>query len=144
MYSLRFDINLSIRNECRKVAWEKRNRVEIKNINSFRSMRQLIHYESSRQKKMLKDNGVVEQETRSFNRVSNSTSFLRGKSSGIFYRCVRILSLYLLLLFFSLGILKKKIFRAYFGACKTTGGINSLFHHKTILIKGNTSFYVFI
>src|SRR5262249_7477967 len=61
--SFRCDANVSVR---RKGTEKFGTRVELKNINSFRFIRQAIEYEIARQVRVYEDGGKVMQETRLF------------------------------------------------------------------------------
>ena len=57
------------------------SRVEIKNVNSFRSIAAAIEYELNRQKKEAK----IEQHTRQWNDVQHVTTFMRSKEQALDY-----------------------------------------------------------
>ena len=84
--SFRCDVNVSIRPRGSR---EFGTRVEIKNINSFRFVRQAIEYEVERQTEAWED-GVYErevwQETRLFDTVKGITRSMRGKEDSADYR----------------------------------------------------------
>ena len=84
--SFRCDVNVSIRPKGQK---EFGTRVEIKNINSFRFVKQAIEYEVNRQIEAYED-GVYEeeiwQETRLFDSNSGKTRSMRGKEEAADYR----------------------------------------------------------
>ena len=81
--SLRCDANISIRPLGSK---ELRNRVEVKNINSFKNVMKAIQLEVARQTKCYDNNLSVDQETRNYNAASNSTTVLRSKEEAHDYR----------------------------------------------------------
>ncbi|NPA28312.1 MAG: Asp-tRNA(Asn)/Glu-tRNA(Gln) amidotransferase subunit GatB [Epsilonproteobacteria bacterium] len=84
--SFRCDVNVSIRPKGQK---EFGTRVEIKNINSFRFVKQAIEYEVERQIEAYED-GVYEeeviQETRLFDVNKGITKSMRGKEDSADYR----------------------------------------------------------
>ncbi len=61
-------------------------RAELKNINSFRFVKQAIEYEIERQAELLDDGGKVVQETRLFDPASGTTRSMRGKEEAHDYR----------------------------------------------------------
>ncbi len=84
--SFRCDVNVSIRPKGQK---EFGTRVEIKNINSFKFVKQAIEYEVERQIEAYED-GVYEeeiwQETRLFDTEKGETKSMRGKEDSADYR----------------------------------------------------------
>ena len=84
--SFRCDVNVSIRPKGQK---EYGTRVEIKNINSFRFVKQAIEYEVERQIEAYED-GVYDeevwQETRLFDTEKCETKSMRGKEDSADYR----------------------------------------------------------
>ena len=84
--SFRCDVNVSVRPKGQK---ELGTRVEIKNINSFRFVKQAIEYEVNRHIEAYED-GVYEeeiwQETRLFDSNSGKTRSMRGKEEAADYR----------------------------------------------------------
>jgi aspartyl-tRNA(Asn)/glutamyl-tRNA(Gln) amidotransferase subunit B len=81
--SFRCDANVSIR------PWgqpEYGTRAEIKNINSFRFIKQAIEYEVERQTELIEDGGRVVQETRLYDAESGTTRSMRGKEEAHDYR----------------------------------------------------------
>ena len=81
--SLRCDVNISLRRHGDE---NFGTRVEIKNLNSFVSVAAAIDYEYERQVDILESNGIVEQETRSWNADAFETMRLRGKENADDYR----------------------------------------------------------
>jgi aspartyl-tRNA(Asn)/glutamyl-tRNA(Gln) amidotransferase subunit B len=81
--SFRCDANVSIRPWGQK---EFGTRAELKNINSFRFIRQAIDYEVERQAEILEEGGRVIQETRLFDTASGTTRSMRGKEEAHDYR----------------------------------------------------------
>lgn len=81
--SLRCDVNISLRPEG---ASELGTKVEIKNMNSFRSVERAIEYEIRRQGKMLDHNERIVQETRLWDADSETTHSMRSKEAANDYR----------------------------------------------------------
>ena len=80
---LRCDANVSVR----PVGSEKfGTRCEIKNLNSFRFVKQAIQYEIARQAALVDSGGMVVQETRLFNATTGVTASMRGKEDSHDYR----------------------------------------------------------
>ena len=61
-------------------------RAEIKNVNSFKFVKQAIEYEIQRQIELIEDGGTVVQETRLFDPNSGKTRSMRGKEEAHDYR----------------------------------------------------------
>ena len=80
---LRCDANVSVR---RTGAEEFGTRCEIKNLNSFRFVKQAIQYEIARQVAVVEDGGTIVQETRLFNTATGTTASMRGKEDSHDYR----------------------------------------------------------
>ena len=80
---LRCDANISVRPAG---ATRLGTRCEIKNLNSFRFVKQAILYEIGRQAAVLDSGGTVYQESRLFNTANGSTSSMRGKEDSHDYR----------------------------------------------------------
>ena len=81
--SFRCDANVSIR------PWGQAafgTRAELKNINSFRFIKQAIEYEVERQAELIEDGGKVVQETRLFDAGTGMTRSMRGKEEAHDYR----------------------------------------------------------
>ncbi len=68
------------------VSLNKGNKVELKNINSFKAGEEAINYEILRQEEILKEKGVVFQETRGWNDKEKITEVQRKKESAHDYR----------------------------------------------------------
>ena len=81
--SLRCDANISIRPAG---ATELGVKVEIKNINSFRYLQRAIDYEYDRQIRVVRDGGVVVQETRLWDAAVGRTASMRSKEEAHDYR----------------------------------------------------------
>ena len=81
--SLRCDANISVRLKGRDKFGTK---VEVKNMNSTRNVKQAIEFEISRQIDILENGGAVNHETRSFNATNNTTVSMRHKEKANDYR----------------------------------------------------------
>ncbi len=80
---LRCDANVSVRPRDSDTFG---TRCEIKNLNSFRFVKQAIQYEIARQAAVVTGGGTVVQETRLFNTATGVTSSMRGKEDSHDYR----------------------------------------------------------
>ncbi len=80
--SLRADVNLSVR----KKGGELGTRCEIKNLNSFKFIRQAIEYEFKRQIGVIERGGKIEQNTMLFDTSSGETRAMRSKEFSHDYR----------------------------------------------------------
>lgn len=81
--SLRCDANVSIRPVGYK---EFGIKTEIKNMNSFKHVRQALEYEIKRQKEILEDGGTIIQETRLWDPDREITASMRSKEEAHDYR----------------------------------------------------------
>src|SRR3954452_9808547 len=81
--SFRCDANVSVR---RKGETRLGTRVELKNINSFRFVRQAIDYEIGRQVEVIESGGKLVQETRLFDHEKGVTRSMRSKEEANDYR----------------------------------------------------------
>ncbi|WNG39468.1 Asp-tRNA(Asn)/Glu-tRNA(Gln) amidotransferase subunit GatB [Archangium minus] len=81
--SFRCDANVSV---MRKGATAYGQRVELKNINSFRFVKQAIEYEISRQVDVIESGGKVDQETRLYDPNKGVTRSMRSKEEAHDYR----------------------------------------------------------
>ena len=81
--SLRSDANVSIRPRGQQQLGTK---VEIKNVNSFRFVKQALEYEIQRQAEVLDQGGVIQQETRLYNPAEGRTYTMRTKEEAHDYR----------------------------------------------------------
>jgi len=81
--SLRCDANISVMLKGSKVFG---NRAEVKNMNSLRNVKRAIEHEMDRQIEILENGGTVEQQTRSFNANTGTTSLMRSKEDANDYR----------------------------------------------------------
>ena len=80
---LRCDANVSVRP---RGSAKFGTRCEIKNLNSFRFVKQAIQYEIARQVALVENGGTVVQETRLFNTATGATAGMRGKEDSHDYR----------------------------------------------------------
>ena len=80
---LRCDANVSV---MLKGATEFGTKVEVKNLNSFRFLKQALDYEIERQVELLDGGGTVIQETRLYNADTGVTAAMRSKESAHDYR----------------------------------------------------------
>ncbi len=81
--SLRCDANVSVR---LKGAPKFGTKAEVKNVNSFRFIRQALEYEIERQIEVIEEGGRVMQETRSWNAGEGRTYSMRSKEQAHDYR----------------------------------------------------------
>ncbi len=81
--SFRCDANVSVRPRGQQ---EFGTRAELKNINSFRFIKQAIEYEVERQIELIEEGGKVVQETRLFDADAGTTRSMRGKEEAHDYR----------------------------------------------------------
>lgn len=78
---MRCDVNVSLSDTD-----ELGNKVEIKNINSFYNVGRAIDYEIERQTEILKNGGLVEQETRRLDDETGETFRMRSKVDAVDYK----------------------------------------------------------
>lgn len=81
--SLRCDVNISLRPEGQSSFGQ---RVELKNMNSFRSAFRAIEHEEKRQKELLDKGLEVARETRRWDEVEGKTFSMRGKEEAHDYK----------------------------------------------------------
>jgi aspartyl-tRNA(Asn)/glutamyl-tRNA(Gln) amidotransferase subunit B len=81
--SLRCDANVSVRPRGQK---ELGTKAEIKNVNSFRFIREALVYEIARQIEVIEGGGKVVQETRLYNSHEGKTYSMRSKEQAHDYR----------------------------------------------------------
>ncbi len=81
--SLRCDANVSIRPIGQS---EFGTKTEIKNVNSFRFIREALEYEIDRQERVLESGGRITQETRLYNAAEGKTYSMRSKEEAHDYR----------------------------------------------------------
>lgn len=86
MGQIRVDVNVSLKKSTDK---ELGTRVEMKNINSFTTVKEAIEVEIKRQTEILESGGKIEQETRRYDEVNKCTHFMRGKVDAIDYKYYR-------------------------------------------------------
>ena len=80
---LRVDVNISLRPQ----GTEKfGTRAEIKNLNSFKAVKDALYYEINRQTEILNAGGQVKQETRLWDKVELVTKPMRSKEDALDYR----------------------------------------------------------
>lgn len=81
--AMRFDVNVSVRPRGTTAFGTK---IEIKNINSIRSVERALIYEIERQSKVLQSGGTLIQETRGWNEDTGLTEAQRSKEMANDYR----------------------------------------------------------
>jgi aspartyl-tRNA(Asn)/glutamyl-tRNA(Gln) amidotransferase subunit B len=81
--SLRCDANISVRPRGQK---ELGTKTEIKNVNSFRFIREALEYEIDRQVDVIDSGGKITQETRLYNANEGKTYGMRSKEQAHDYR----------------------------------------------------------
>ena len=81
--SLRCDANVSVRPRGQK---EFGTKAEIKNVNSFRFIREALEYEIERQMEVIEAGGKIVQETRLYNADEGKTYSMRSKEQAHDYR----------------------------------------------------------
>ncbi|MFZ0493636.1 MAG: Asp-tRNA(Asn)/Glu-tRNA(Gln) amidotransferase subunit GatB [Acidimicrobiia bacterium] len=81
--SMRFDANISLRPEGTDTLGVK---VEVKNMNSFRSLERALSFEIERQQLVLDQGGQVLQETRHWDEAAGVTHSMRSKEESSDYR----------------------------------------------------------
>lgn len=81
--SLRCDANVSIRPRGQK---EFGTKTEVKNVNSFRFIREALSYEIARQIEIVESGGKISQETRLYNANEGRTYGMRSKEQAHDYR----------------------------------------------------------
>src|SRR5215471_1614665 len=81
--SLRCDANVSVRP---RGATKFGTKTEVKNVNSFRFIREALEYEIDRQIEVIESGGKVTQETRLYNSVEGKTYGMRSKEQAHDYR----------------------------------------------------------
>lgn len=80
--AMRCDVNISVSPD----RLTRGMKVEIKNLNSFRSVKRAIDYEEQRQTQCLADGTCIVQETRHFDEVQGTTTAMRSKEASNDYR----------------------------------------------------------
>ena len=84
--SLRCDVNVSVCTSEDAKQGKFGERVEIKNLNSLRSIVRAVKYEAKRHVEVLSAGGTVERQTRTFDTNTGKTVVLRSKESLLDYR----------------------------------------------------------
>lgn len=80
--ALRCDVNVSVSPDVET----RGTKVEVKNLNSFRSVKRAIDYEEQRQTQRLAEGVPIVQETRHFDEVRGVTATMRSKEASNDYR----------------------------------------------------------
>lgn len=80
---LRVDVNISLRPKGQE---KFGTRAEIKNLNSFKAVREALMYEINRQTEILNGGGTVKQETRLWDKQELVTKPMRSKEDALDYR----------------------------------------------------------
>jgi len=83
---IRVDVNISLMKEGDT---KFGNKVELKGINSFATVREVIEIEIKRQTEILEAGGVIGQETRRYDEINKCTHFMRDKVDAIDYKYYR-------------------------------------------------------
>lgn len=81
--SMRCDANISIRPYGQE---EFGTKTELKNLNSFTYVRKGLAFEEARQADILRQGGIIRQETRRYDDVNNQTTLMRVKEGSSDYR----------------------------------------------------------
>jgi aspartyl-tRNA(Asn)/glutamyl-tRNA(Gln) amidotransferase subunit B len=81
--SLRADANISVRPRGQEKFGTK---TEVKNVNSFRFIREALEYEIDRQIEVIESGGKISQETRLYNSAEGKTYSMRSKEQAHDYR----------------------------------------------------------
>jgi aspartyl-tRNA(Asn)/glutamyl-tRNA(Gln) amidotransferase subunit B len=84
--ALRCEPNISVRTLEQKARGEYGTKVEVKNLNSFRSVRSAISYEMARQIELIEQGGTVEQVNMGWDEARQITVLQRSKESSHDYR----------------------------------------------------------
>lgn len=80
---IRVDVNVSMKKEGDS---KLGTRTEMKNINSFSTVKEVIDVEIKRQTEILEAGGIIKQETRRYDEASKTTVSMREKSNSIDYK----------------------------------------------------------
>ncbi len=80
---MRSDVNISVKPKSQEQLGAK---VEIKNMNSFAFIVEAINYEVERQSDILKNGGIIDQETRGYDSIRGETFIQRTKENAHDYR----------------------------------------------------------
>ncbi len=84
--AMRCEPNISVRTPAMRERGEYGTKVEVKNLNSFRSVRNAIAYEAQRQAEILEQGGQVEQVNMGWDEQNQRTVLQRSKESAEDYR----------------------------------------------------------
>ncbi len=84
--SMRCDANISVKPRDQK---ELGTKTEIKNMNSFKAIEKAIEHEIERQKKVIKNGGIIIQQTRLWDDAAQKTIAMRSKETAMDYRYFR-------------------------------------------------------
>jgi aspartyl-tRNA(Asn)/glutamyl-tRNA(Gln) amidotransferase subunit B len=84
-YIKAIDANAGIKSDVNVSIEPLFNRVEIKNVNSFKSIMRAIIYEIGRQEREAKQGKRIEQETRAWSETRGLTVFMRSKEQALDY-----------------------------------------------------------
>lgn len=82
-WQMRVDVNISVKDDSSTILG---NRVELKNINSFASIRRAIQYEFQRQSQIINNEWKIDQETRRRNDAAWVSEVMRSKEDAMDYR----------------------------------------------------------
>lgn len=83
---IRVDVNVSL---MREGDTKFGNRVEMKGINSFATVKEAIEVEIKRQTEILESGGIIGQETRRYDEINKCTHFMRSKGDADDYKYYR-------------------------------------------------------
>ncbi len=83
---MRIEANISVSKQNAVGSKQLGTKVEVKNLNSFRSVERAIAYEIERQSKLIDSGGKVVQETRGWDEAKQETFHQRFKEGGADYR----------------------------------------------------------
>jgi aspartyl-tRNA(Asn)/glutamyl-tRNA(Gln) amidotransferase subunit B len=84
--ALRCEPNISVRTLAQRDAGEYGTKVEVKNLNSIRSMRAAIAFEQERQQRVIHGGGAIQQVNMGWDEVRQQTVLQRSKESAHDYR----------------------------------------------------------
>lgn len=83
---MRIEANISVSKQNAEGSTQLGTKVEVKNLNSFRSVERAIAYEVKRQTDLIESGGAVVQETRGWNEAKQETFHQRFKEGSADYR----------------------------------------------------------
>ncbi len=84
-YIKAIDKNAGVKADTNVSIGPKFNRVEVKNVNSFKNIVKTIEYEILRQEKEINEGKTIKQQTRAFNEKHETTVFMRLKETAADY-----------------------------------------------------------